>query len=102
MLTRRYFLGAGAATFIAAPSILRAQVRWKADPFSLGVASGDPVPDGFVLWTRLAPDPLSRDPNTPGGMSGGAVPVRYEVASDPAMRSIVRNGTAMAQAEDAW
>ncbi|HTO55264.1 MAG TPA: PhoD-like phosphatase N-terminal domain-containing protein, partial [Myxococcota bacterium] len=28
------------------------------DPFSLGVASGEPAPDGFVLWTRLAPDPL--------------------------------------------
>lgn len=28
-------------------------------PFSLGVASGDPSPDGFVLWTRLAPDPLA-------------------------------------------
>ena len=31
-------------------------------PFTLGVASGDPVPDGVVLWTRLAPDPL-----VPGG-----------------------------------
>jgi alkaline phosphatase D len=28
-------------------------------PFTLGVASGDPTPDGFVLWTRLAPDPLA-------------------------------------------
>ena len=27
-------------------------------PFTLGVASGDPAPDGFVLWTRLAPKPL--------------------------------------------
>jgi alkaline phosphatase D len=27
-------------------------------PFTLGVASGDPSPDGFVLWTRLAPIPL--------------------------------------------
>ncbi len=26
-------------------------------PFTLGVASGDPAPDGFVLWTRLAPQP---------------------------------------------
>ena len=24
-------------------------------PFTLGVASGDPLPDGFVIWTRLAP-----------------------------------------------
>src|SRR5258708_4870588 len=27
-------------------------------PFTLGVASGDPWPDGVVLWTRLAPQPL--------------------------------------------
>ena len=29
-------------------------------PFTLGVASGDPSPDGFVLWTRLAPNPIER------------------------------------------
>jgi phosphodiesterase/alkaline phosphatase D-like protein len=29
------------------------------NPFTLGVASGDPLPDGVVLWTRLAPDPLN-------------------------------------------
>ena len=33
-------------------------------PFSLGVAAGDPWPDGFVIWTRLAPTPL----HEPGGM----------------------------------
>ncbi len=33
--------------------------RFPAYPFSLGVASGDPTPDGVVLWTRLAPDPLN-------------------------------------------
>ena len=58
--------------------------RWlDGDPFSLGVASGAPRPDGFVLWTRLAPDPLSADPATPGGMTGGDVAVGYEIASDP-------------------
>ena len=30
-----------------------------ASPFTLGVASGDPLPDAVVLWTRLAPDPLA-------------------------------------------
>jgi alkaline phosphatase D len=29
--------------------------RFADHPFSLGVASGDPAPDGFVIWTRLAP-----------------------------------------------
>ncbi len=28
-------------------------------PFTLGVGSGDPSPDGVVLWTRLALDPLN-------------------------------------------
>ena len=27
--------------------------RWQVDPFSLGVASGQPRPDSVVLWTRL-------------------------------------------------
>jgi len=57
----------------------------RATRFSLGVASGDPAPDGFVLWTRLAPDPLAADPTTPGGMSGGAVTLGYEIASDPTL-----------------
>lgn len=33
----------------------------RSDPFTLGVASGDPEPDGFVIWTRLALDPLAAD-----------------------------------------
>ncbi len=36
----------------------RAIPPFSGDPFSLGVASGDPTPDGIVLWTRLAPAPL--------------------------------------------
>ena len=32
------------------PSVTEA---FRSDPFSLGVASGDPTPDGVVLWTRL-------------------------------------------------
>ena len=50
------------------------------DPFTLAVASGDPLPDGVVLWTRLATDPQAADGN--GGMPGGAVPLLWEVATD--------------------
>lgn len=46
------------------------------NPFTLGVASGDPLPDGVVLWTRLAPDPLNG-----GGMPSSDVKVRWEVAT---------------------
>ncbi|MBW4523010.1 MAG: alkaline phosphatase D family protein [Scytolyngbya sp. HA4215-MV1] len=59
--------------------------------FTLGVASGDPLPDGFVLWTRLAPAPLQG-----GGMPQKAVPVQWQVATDAAMRQVIRRGTAMA------
>jgi alkaline phosphatase D len=107
-------LGAASLGFVAAPAligralaqtstlILARTPRWAADPFSLGVASGAPRPDGFVLWTRLAPEPLSANPATPGGMTGADVPVTYEIASDEAMRDIVRRGIADAEAAYAW
>jgi alkaline phosphatase D len=93
---------AGAAALPCLAGCAAPGPRWPSDPFSLGIASGDPLSDGFVLWTRLAPEPLSPDPATPGGMSGGAVPVAYEIASDPAMTRIVRSGTTLAAPEDAW
>lgn len=71
-------------------------VRFARDPFTLGVASGDPTSDGVVLWTRLAPEPLAAD----GGLgSYGNVSVRWEVAEDEAMRRVVRRGTAVAPAD---
>src|ERR1700704_734631 len=104
-IDRRRFMGGAGAGLIglaAAPALLSgafAQGRRGSggDPFSLGVASGAPRPDGFVLWTRLAPDPLSPDPATPGGMTGDDVPVTYEIAGDPAMHDFVRRGTATAE-----
>jgi alkaline phosphatase D len=64
-------------------------------PFTLGVASGEPSPDGFVIWTRLATVPLA--PDGKGGMTGPAA-VTWEVAGDDAMRNIVRRGTVAADA----
>lgn len=95
MLTRRHFIWTGAAAFVAAPSILRAQGKWRANPFSLGIASGDPAPDGFVIWTRLAPDPL--EPH--GGMTTDPMPVAWEVASDEAFATTVAKGEALARPE---
>jgi len=98
---RRFAGGAGAAfTAIAAPGLIRIAVAqsWRSgNPFSLGVASGAPRPDGFVLWTRLAPEPLSTNPETPGGMSGADVTLRYEIATDPGMAKVVRHGAATAE-----
>lgn len=64
-------------------------------PFSLGVASGDPWPDGFVLWTRLAPAPL--EPH--GGMPMRVVAVDWEVAEDERFTRIVKSGVAEARPE---
>ncbi|WFA04085.1 alkaline phosphatase D family protein [Bacillus sp. HSf4] len=71
--------------------------RFADHPFKLGVASGDPHPDGFVLWTRLAPDPLAEDGL--GGMPSRNVPVRWEVAEDEHFHRIVKRGTAAALPE---
>ena len=71
----------------------------QADPFTLGVASGDPEPDGFVLWTRLAPTPLADDGL--GGMPARVVPVAWELAADERFRKIVRRGVTAARPESA-
>ena len=95
MLTRRHFLVTGSAALFAAPAIIRAQGKWRANPFSLGIASGDPASDGFVIWTRLAPDPS--EPH--GGMAVEAMPVAWEVAGDEAFGTIVAKGEALARPE---
>jgi len=69
--------------------------RLADDPFTLGVACGDPTPDGAVLWTRLAPRPLEPE----GGMDGLRAAVTWEVAEDEAFRTIVKRGRASAAPE---
>ncbi|WP_328871351.1 alkaline phosphatase D family protein [Streptomyces sp. NBC_00287] len=99
---RRRFLTAGAAVLGAAasaqlwlPATARAaETSLPEGVFSLGVASGDPLPDGIVLWTRLAPDPING-----GGMPDAVVPVQWELAEDERFRKVVRRGTAQARPE---
>ena len=101
MLTRRELLsGAGALATLALTGhtlagCARARARFSDHPFKLGVASGDPRPDGVVLWTRLAPEPLKRD----GGMGPDPVTVGWEVAEDERMQRIVQKGTSVATAD---
>jgi alkaline phosphatase D len=103
-LTRRRFVQDAAAALagaLAAPALIgigrAGQGAWRAgDPFSVGVAAGSPHSDGFVLWTRLAPEPLSDTAESSDGMSGEAVPVTYEIADDSSMRRIVQQGEALA------
>ncbi|MFC3962009.1 alkaline phosphatase D family protein [Nocardia jiangsuensis] len=100
-ISRRQFGRFGGAALVAvlagtaaASSTRFPAPRWLGDPFSLGVASGDPTPEGFVLWTRLAPDPTA-----PDGLAGtplAPVSVDYEVANDEQFRAVVARGTAVA------
>ena len=80
MFTRRRFLQGVAG--LAVPARLRAQTY----PFALGVASGYPSAAGVTLWTRI---------------TGFQVPVqvKWEIASDEAMRNIVLAGVETASAE---
>lgn len=94
MVGRRDFLLASSLA-LAAPR-LWARPAFSAYPFSLGVASGAPLPDGVVLWTRLAPDPLNG-----GGLPPADIEVRWEIARDEAFRNVVRQGKARAGAHEA-
>jgi alkaline phosphatase D len=81
---------------LAAPqrAFARRKVVLKDYPFKLGVASGDPLPEGFVIWTRLAPEPL-----TGGGMPSENVEVDWQVSADEHMKQVIARGTAIATPE---
>ena len=92
---RRFFLRYVAAVSAIPTIALRAEgqenkhLRFKSNPFALGVASGDPAPDGVVLWTRLTPDSLI-------GLQGDPIQVRWEVADDEGFKRVASRGTAVA------
>lgn len=92
--SRRRFILTSGAGLVVAPALVRAQA-YGSDPFSLGVASGDPSPDGFVIWTRLAPEPLAPH----GGMGMRPVPVSWEVATEDSFTTVVAKGEATARPE---
>ena len=72
-----------------------AAVQLAADPFTLGVASGDPDSTSVVLWTRLAPDPLARG----GGMGEPVTAIAVEVATDDTFTELVVGGRFPVDAE---
>ncbi len=57
--------------------------------FEHGVASGDPLPEAVILWTRLSPEAASER----------SITGRYDVARDEAMRDLVATGTFTTGAE---
>src|SRR5687768_16146539 len=92
-LTRRDLLRTGRdiAACIALSTLPgeAAQDPGPGDPFLWGVASGDPAPDGVVLWTRL---------EHPAG-SRRALSVRWEVSENERFSRIARHGTSLAPAQ---
>jgi alkaline phosphatase D len=95
IVSRRRVLACTGA--VAAFAIGRHLARAADSVFTLGVASGEPSPDGFVIWTRLATNPLSAD-----GMGGMSTPVSvmWEVATDDGMHKVVRSGNT--EADGRW
>lgn len=93
---RNAALWAGAALAALKPTarVMAAAPVFLNDPFQLGVASGDPSADGFVLWTRLAPDPFD-----PMALPQEAIPVAWEIAADRGMKKIVAHGQVLAHPE---
>lgn len=93
--TRRQFvtaIGAGLGLGLAGcKTTLVTEPQFSDYPFKLGVASGEPDSNGFVLWTKLAPDPMNG-----GGLDNLAIPVSWEVALDEGMQNIVQHGEALA------
>ncbi|MFD6971032.1 alkaline phosphatase D family protein [Streptomyces sp. NPDC059949] len=96
---RTVVLAAAAAAALAPLTSLGASAAHAAGSstapvFLHGVASGDPLPDGVLLWTRVTPTSEA----VPGSGLGPAVQVGWEVASDQAFSRIVAGGTVTASA----
>ncbi len=90
--SRRGFFQRSGSAAAALAVVTLAPVAARAAPtdgrlFQHGVASGDPLADRVILWTRVTP-------HSPRAV----VAVRYEVATDPALRHVVRRGTARTDA----
>jgi alkaline phosphatase D len=94
---RRTVVKAAAATAVLAGPLaasLPARAADQAPAFLHGVASGDPLPDGVLLWTRVTPVPEA----IPGSGLGPDTAVSWVVAEDRAFTTIVAKGSTTATA----
>lgn len=103
-VSRRLLLGGAAATAAisalpAIPGIDWAAIARAADAgvFGYGVASGDPLADRVIIWTRATPLVDGR-PALPGSGLGDPLPVRWEVFADEACTCLVQAGDVTAVA----
>ena len=81
-----------ASTSVAPTTSPVPQTDLTSDPFTLGVASGDPTDQSVILWTRLAVDSLNG-----GGMPAQDIEVLWEVSSTDTFDDIVSSGLATAE-----
>ncbi len=91
--TRRSFFKRSGSAAAALASVAALPLTATAAPpsgplFQHGVASGDPLVDRVILWTRVSPQ----------SPRNGTV-LRYEMATDPAMLQTVKRGTVRTDAE---
>ncbi|MCX5075890.1 alkaline phosphatase D family protein [Streptomyces sp. NBC_00513] len=94
---RTVVLGAAAAAALAPIATLGlspAHAAETAPAFPHGIASGDPLPDGVLLWTRVTPSPEA----VPGSGLGPATAVGWEVAEDRNFARVVASGAVTATA----
>ncbi|MFE6362699.1 alkaline phosphatase D family protein [Streptomyces sp. NPDC057806] len=94
---RRTVVKAAAATAVLAGPLaaaIPARAATDAPAFLHGVASGDPLPDGVLLWTRVTPVPEA----IPGSGLGPDTEVSWTVATDKAFTQIVAKGSTTATA----
>ena len=93
-ISRRSFLATaaalGATAVWAVPDARRSEIRWteRRDVYPEGVASGDPVSESVILWTRCP--------------SSGAASLTVEVAEDEGFRRVVAHSLAVAPPELDW
>ncbi|MEV8306022.1 alkaline phosphatase D family protein [Streptomyces flavidovirens] len=97
--SRRTVVKAAAATAVSVPAVAGtsagdAAAAAQGPEFLHGVASGDPLPDGVLLWTRITPTPEA----VPGSGKGPDVTVNWEVAEDRGFSKTVARGTTTARA----
>src|SRR5699024_7736717 len=83
------FAGRAATAGATTPPGEQARPAGADTVFLHGVASGDPMPDRVILWTRVTPSPDA----VPGSGLGGDVVVDWEVSPDPTFATITHAGT---------
>lgn len=101
LLTRRQLLHyasvLAAQSFFNVPQAIAKSAKGMTDyPFKLGIASGDPSSEGFVLWTRLVADIYDAE-----SLPASNIPVVWQVSDSENMKTVIQSGTVHAKPDNA-